>query len=159
LLLNTPYQDGGYESPSHLKGKVLVATELSNAGYVVEYEKAYWCKGNRQPFRVDMLLVAHNVFVEIDGATHNAKGAKAKDKWKDSLLLDEYHLESVRIPIEEALGNPEWVLTLVPPLLVNELERAHEIISRRAVEEQYSIRGVVEWLVSTPAHIVRKYEI
>lgn len=115
-ILNQPYQDNGsYESEHHLKAKIKVAKALSNAGYDVEYETKFWPTENHppdKPFRVDVYIPMHRVYVEIDGKTHDSKWNKRKDAWKDE-CLQAIGLHPIRISLMEAAGAPEQVIPMV----------------------------------------------
>lgn len=117
VILNLPFQEGGKEGKAHLKAKIKVAQALANAGYVCKYEEHFWCYPDQpadKPFRVDVYLPAHNICVEVDGKTHSSRRAKSKDAWKDE-NLESIGKRVIRIPVEEALGYPEQILSKLPP--------------------------------------------
>jgi hypothetical protein len=112
-ILNSPHQDNGNEHPSHLKAKVLVAKALSAVGYDVKYEVPFTIPGYEYPYKVDVHLVDHNVYIEIDGKSHWSKIAKWRDAMRDEFLAETHHQRAIRIPIEEALEYPESVIPRV----------------------------------------------
>jgi very-short-patch-repair endonuclease len=121
VILNSPYQSGGYEGPEHLNAKIAVAEIISQAGYVVEYERSFWMENQPadRPFRVDIYLPAHQVYIEIDGSTHGSKRAKSKDEWKDE-CLESLGQTGIRLSLTEAEGAPEQILAYLPELKLEE---------------------------------------
>lgn len=101
-----------------MQGKIKVAEALSAAGHDVWYEQKFYAIPDQRrdkPFRVDIWVPKHRIYVEIDGWRHtSSKHNMRKDNWKDE-ALESIGLRGIRVTLSEALAYPEQVVPRLPP--------------------------------------------